>query len=137
LVGTKRTLAQAIEVAAGEEPIEAVVVGEPPEEWVKPSPGTWPHLANRPRRIPDPRLEMLQRVPVGEVMPWGKAREALSFEWDTDFGPGDAPPVVAWSTSRIIYVAEYDGATMVTFLPRHPVSFAPAFVRVEPEWDET
>lgn len=134
-MGTDPTLAQEFETAAGE-PIEAAVIGEPPEEWVKPD--RWMDPTGRPpRRVPDPRLETLPRVPAGEVVPWGKAREALDFEWETDYGLHDVPPVVAWSASRMIYVAEYDGATMVTSLPRHPVRFEPTLVRVMPGYEET
>lgn len=69
-------------------------------------------------------------------MAWQAARPPLDFEWTRGYARSDVPALVAWSRSWVLYVAEYDGATAVRRLPRHPVVFVPEFVRMNPYDDE-
>jgi hypothetical protein len=48
-------------------------------------------------------------------------------EYDSGYGGADCYPLYAWTRSRVFFVAEYDGATGLSYVPRDPVSIEPAF----------
>jgi len=96
------TFAEAFEAAVAGQPIEAAVIGGPPASWVAPDAGIWLDPTVRPSRPVSPATpdEQLRLVPLGEVVPWIEAREALAFAWDDGWGVPDTPPVVALSASH-------------------------------------
>lgn len=83
--------------------IEAVVIGEP--EWEA---GRGPEQA---RDI---------------VLSWEEAKPMLDYEFAESGGP-DCNPVYVWTKTQILYVAEYDGSTKLTSVPRNPISCTPEF----------
>lgn len=97
------SFADDIDVAAGTEPILSVVIGDM----------GWTDYGDDARHAPG-----LARK--GEVLSWAEARPLLDYEYDDGFGAPDCHAVNAWTASRVIYVSQYDGSTMVTSVPRHP-----------------
>lgn len=51
-------------------------------------------------------------------------KEILDFEFDDGYGSADAPPVIAWSKSYVLYIHEYDGAQSLKWIPKYPEKFA-------------
>lgn len=96
-----------IEAAAGEEAIEAVVIGELP--WRYDDGGDCLDA----RFIPGDARR-------GEVLTWAEAAPLLGYKYDTDYGAQDCPELFVWTASRVIYVHEYDGATSMRSVPRNP-----------------
>jgi len=47
--------------------------------------------------------------------------------FDCGYGGADCFPLYAWTASRVFFVHEYDGATRLTWAPRHPVKIEPEF----------
>lgn len=58
--------------------------------------------------------------PINTPIPWAEARPWLDHEYDSGFGGADCPPVYAWTATGVFFIAEYDGATSVAEVPRHP-----------------
>ena len=100
-----------IEEAAGGEDIEAIVIGEHYNDENK-------YTGKEPARHPDK---------LNRVLSWADAAPILDEEYDSGYGGADCYPITAWTASRVIYVAEYDGATGVSWKPRHPIDHAPEF----------
>lgn len=111
------TFAQDIEAEAARhnEPILSVVIGEM---------GGWEH---------EDEIAIPNEVK-GAVLDWETARPYLDYEYDTgdvdyDYDTGDGEPgchaITAWTENRVIFVSQYDGATNVCSLPRHPVRMQP------------
>jgi hypothetical protein len=42
------------------------------------------------------------------------------WQFDGGFGAAECYPVYVWTNKRVIFVTEYDGATGLNSLPRHP-----------------
>lgn len=51
----------------------------------------------------------------------------LDEEYYNGYGGADCYPFCAWTKSRVFFVSEYDGATGLSFVPRHPVAMEPQF----------
>lgn len=51
----------------------------------------------------------------------------LDVEYHDGFGGADCFPFYAWTASRIFFVAEYDGATSLCWVPRNPMPIQPEF----------
>lgn len=51
----------------------------------------------------------------------------LDIEYDSGFGGADCFPMYAWTASRVFFIAEYDGATHVAWIPRNPQAIEPQF----------
>ena len=96
---TPMTLAEEIEDRANGEPIEGIVLSPEAE---------------------DPHDDTIR--PVSD---WDSVRGLLDYEYDHGFGGMECHAIVAWTASRVIFVAEYDGATGVESLPRNPEPTAP------------
>lgn len=86
--------------AAGDEPIEAIVIGY--------------------SLIRDSEQ-------VGQLLSWEEALPYLDYEYYTDYGSPDCNPITAWTSSKIIFVAEYDGSTSVSFVYRNPTPHMPTY----------
>lgn len=52
----------------------------------------------------------------------------LDETFDDGFGGADCYPILAWSKSRVFFIAEYDGATHLTSVPRNPTVEPPGFI---------
>ena len=53
-------------------------------------------------------------------VPWEIAAPVLDYEYDNGFGGQDCHDIHAWTATRVLFVHEYDGATSVESVPRHP-----------------
>lgn len=101
-------LKQMIEVAAAGEAIEAIVVGVHDSDVYRDGDKRPGEIANK-------------------VVSWETAAPVLDVEYDNGYGAADTFPITAWTASRVIFVHEYDGATGVNFVHRHPVDHKPSF----------
>jgi hypothetical protein len=57
-------------------------------------------------------------------------------EYDDGFGGADCHSLYAWTASRIFFVFEYDGATSLHWLPRHPTALEVHLNGNAQSWDE-
>ena len=62
------------------------------------------------------------------VLTWKEARPLLDYDYDDGYGGADCHAIFAWTPTRIIVIAEYDGSTSVISLPRDPISTRPRMV---------
>jgi hypothetical protein len=107
-----------LEQADGEA-INAIVVGE--FGWgPEPDDSAYGFLSSERRR---PIPKKLKFIPVK----WEEVADYLDYNYDRDYGGPDCHKIYAWTNSWIIYVDEYDGATQVSRIPRHPVPCEPDF----------
>jgi hypothetical protein len=51
----------------------------------------------------------------------------LDQDHDDGYGGADCFPMYAWTASRVAFIGEYDGATSLSWVPRHPIACAPGF----------
>lgn len=59
--------------------------------------------------------------PINTPLPWSVARPYLDEEYDDGFGGAHCRPFIAWTDNSVYFVCEYDGATSIRRVPRHPV----------------
>ncbi|UYO50352.1 hypothetical protein KQX64_07195 [Rhodopseudomonas palustris] len=52
---------------------------------------------------------------------------ALDHDFSNDFGETGCQPIYAWSKSFVFFVAEYEGAVQLRWVPRSPSAGAPEF----------
>lgn len=93
---------------AGDEPIEAVVLGE--MGWGNYGSDAVPNYEGQPR---------------GKVLSWEEALPWLGYEFDSGFGAPGCNAVVAWTKSWVISVSQYDGATGTFKVARNPTGYMP------------
>lgn len=94
---------------AGEEEIEAVVIGEM----------GWGEYGSE-------AVSVYNTQPRGKVLTWEEAAPLLNYEFDSGYGAPGCNAVYAWTKSWIIGVSQYDGATGTFRLPRNPVDCMPS-----------
>ena len=99
------TFAEDIEEVAGDEPIEAVVVGAHGDAW----------------------FEKQEKRSSYQVLTWKEARAQLDYEYDDGFGGADCHAIYAWTQTRVLFVSEYDGSTTIASVPRNPTESKPIF----------
>jgi hypothetical protein len=92
---------------AGDEPIEAIVIGEM----------GWSNYNEKGK----PNWKDIK----GKLLPWHDAIPYLDYEYDTGFGAPDCQAINAWTASKVIFVIQYDGATMIESVPRNPIPHIP------------
>lgn len=51
----------------------------------------------------------------------------LDEEYFAGYGGADCFPFYAWSENYLFTVSEYDGATGISYWPRHPINIKPQF----------
>lgn len=51
----------------------------------------------------------------------------LDQDYDNGYGGADCFPFLAWTKSYVYFVSEYDGATGLSAVPRHPLAVEPRF----------
>lgn len=96
--------------AANGEAILGIVLSDP-NHWRDERPfngydgeKTWP--------IPDDAVDI--------VLPWATVAPWLDREYDDGYGGQDCPSIYAWTSTRVLFVGTYDGATWVSSIPRNP-----------------
>ena len=62
--------------------------------------------------------------PPYEILTWEEVRPRLDYTYDTGYGGADCHAIYAWTATRLIVVAEYDGSTSIIGLPRNPTRTA-------------
>ena len=94
-----------IEDAAGNEPIEAAVVG-----WHE-------------GLVREQVHQEFAATSENKVLPWGKARAYLKEDFNNNHGRLDYPPVYAWTATKVLFVTQdYDSEyTWIASVPRSPV----------------
>ncbi len=92
-------------VAEFGEPLEAVVVGQ--------------HYNVKYDEGPRPDENV--------ILPPDVALKKLDQEFDDGFGGADCFPIFAWTKSWVFFIHEYDGATSLNRVPRHPINIKPKF----------
>jgi hypothetical protein len=92
------------------EPIEAVVIG-----FIDGY--DWGDLRDQRHEISD---EMRNRV-----LSWEEAAPLLDYGSDWGFGSVSCHAIVAWTATKVFFVVQYDGATDVDSVPRHPIDHEP------------
>lgn len=112
---------QDLEAKIGDEEVTAVVYIDPR--------GEEDYMVGR-QVYGSPDWETLTEVKVVGPVDWEWARTKFDYDYDTGFGGVDCHAVYLWTPTRIIFVAEYDGATSVQSLPLSPLhsDVVPRFV---------
>ncbi len=64
----------------------------------------------------------------GKVLSWEEAAPLLDYPFYAGFGGAGCESAYAWTENLIIGVYEYDGATSVESLPRHPIEGEQTFL---------
>lgn len=103
-----RTFADDIEEEAGDEPIEAIVIGN--MGWSDYNTEINPRFAD---------------VPQGKVLSWEAARPLLDFPYSTGYGAPECHAIYAWTATRVLFVSQYDGSTCLQSVPRNPIETTP------------
>ena len=63
-------------------------------------------------------------APFGTVFSYENTpEEVLDYEFHDGYGSADAPCVIAWSESFVLYIHEYDGAQHLEWIPRFPEQY--------------
>lgn len=102
-------LAKWIEDEAAGEPVEACVIGQMGGAGDYGSEDV-PRYAEQPK---------------GKVLTWAEARPFLDYEFDSGFGSAGCNAVTAWTAGKVIFVSQYDRATGICSVPRHPADHEP------------
>lgn len=93
---------------AGEERVEAVVIGEM----------GWGECGSD--KVPG-----YKTFPFGKVISWKKAAKLLDYEFDSGYGSPKCNAVYAWTKSKVIAISQYDGSTRPFSIPRNPEDCMP------------
>ena len=101
------TFWQDIVEAAGDETIEAVVIGEM----------GWSNYNEEGREISADKK--------GVVLTPAEAEALLSYDYHTGHGSPECHSVYAWTDARVLYTWQYDGATGIESAPRNPQACMP------------
>ena len=88
---------------AGDEAIEAIVIGE-----------------FRGNRFSD-------KIPLNVTLSMEDAKGWLDYDYYGGYGGEECHPIYAWTKTRVLSVSAYDGATCVTSIPRHPQMCQPEY----------
>ena len=102
------TFAESIEKRADGEEIEAIVI-EDDDSWDSEE---GEEGEEGERAIPAALL--------GVPLSWGVARPLLDYRYDGGYGAQDCHNIWAYTATRVLFVHEYDGATWITSVFRHP-----------------
>jgi hypothetical protein len=90
------TLYAWLKAAAQGEPIEAVVIG------------TAGYDSNVSKEFRN------------RLLTWKEAKKLLTYGFYSGFGSAGCDAVYAWTPTKILFVHQYDGATTLKAVPRHP-----------------
>lgn len=103
-------IADWMEKMAGDEPIEAVVIGAHDDDMFNGS-------DDKP----------FNDAPIGCVVSWETAKPFLQYEFDNGYGGAECHPVYVWTKTWLFVISEYDGATGPAKFPRNPMDIDPKF----------
>lgn len=119
----QHTIANWILWHAGDEKIEAVVIGEGSKGL---------------KMLKSPDREFFDNQPINKVLSWEEAKLWLDYELSEviadDFSNkyGDwkvwyenANPFYAWTATRVIFFLDYDSYMTIETLPRNPIACEP------------
>jgi hypothetical protein len=62
----------------------------------------------------------IERPQDEDLIDWEEAKPLLNYEYDSGYGGLDCHRITAWTTTRVIFVGEYDGSSWITSVPRNP-----------------
>lgn len=102
------TLYQWLESETEGASIEAIVFGEM----------GWHGYNEEAFAIPGP-------IPKGVLLTLEQAMPWLNIEFDAGFGSPGCPAMYAWTSRRVYFVTQYDGATSLDWVPRDPTATIP------------
>ncbi|HMN10940.1 MAG TPA: hypothetical protein PKD55_01295 [Bellilinea sp.] len=91
------------------EPIEAVIIGEM----------GWSNF-NEPPGLPGDYKDK-----IGIPMSFEEAIPYITYEFDSGYGAPGCTAMVAYTTSWIVSVVQYDGSTAPIKIPRNPKGYIP------------
>lgn len=100
---------QILELANGE-PIEAVVIGNM----------GWDDYG-----IEEIPAESRDESNWDKVISWEKAAPLLDYDYDPGYGAPGCQAIVVWTPNKVMFVSQYDGATSLEYVPRHPIGHKP------------
>lgn len=98
---------------AANEPILAVVIGRRADLWHED-----PVIPNDP----------VQPKDMHRVLTWEQASPLLEREFDDGYGGVECNRVYAWTATRTLFVACYDGSSWIASVPRNPSDCEPQCV---------
>jgi len=98
-----------LEAAKGE-PIEAIVIG---------------NMGWSDYGLEELPPEAQDRTKWNRILKWDEAAPILDYEYDAGFGAPGCQAITAWTATRVLFVSQYDGATHVDSVPRHPIDHEP------------
>jgi len=101
---SSKSFADALLLAANGQKIEAVLIGK--RQWYEDQ-----------DTIPDDK--------VNRLLSWSEAKSLLNYPYSSGFGLPDCNPVYLWTTTDIIFVAQYDGSTTIHSISRNPCAGVP------------
>jgi hypothetical protein len=93
---------------AGDEPIEAIVIGEM----------GWGGDYNAEGK---PAWDEVR----GKILTWEEASPYLDYEYDDGYGATGCQAIAAWTKTRVLFVSQYDGSTTVESVYRNPTEHNP------------
>jgi len=99
---------------AGDEEIVGIVIG-----WYG-----WSTSSCDPSRIADDRN--VPREKIGVVLTWEEAKPFLGYTYDSGYGGAECHAITAWTPTRVLFVAQYDGSTWLDSVPRDPLAHQPS-----------
>jgi hypothetical protein len=62
---------------------------------------------------------------IGVVLSWDVALPLLDYKHNPGYGGVECHKITAWTATRVLFVSQYDGSTIVDSVPRHPVNHEP------------
>jgi len=80
----------------------------------------WGDHYNEPTPYPIPEDKQCVLLTLEEAKPLMDG-----WQFDGGFGAAECYPVHIWTNERVIFVAEYDGSTCLTSVPRNPTAEEP------------
>lgn len=55
------------------------------------------------------------------VLNWDEASELIDYEFDSGYGAPSCHAVYVWTATKVMWITQYDGATSLSSMPRHPM----------------
>lgn len=104
-----------IRLAAGDEQIEAIVIG----------PFGWSTFIQDDKPFGMTEDQVVPKEKLGVVLEWDEASKLLDYEYDVGYGSPLCHAITAWTPNKVIWVTQYDGSTCVDWAPRNPVDHIP------------
>lgn len=99
-----------VESAARGEAVESVVIG----------PFGWGNSMDANDGYGEEDVQRGTPVQRGIPLTWEVARPMLDYAYGTDYGAPECDAIYAYTTERVLFVWQYDGATGIGSIPRNP-----------------